>query len=154
KLPDSSDWLYEKKYDGFRIIAVVDQQKATLYSRNGKKMNEWFPSLVEELSQIDKQVCLDGELVIENKKGQSQFQLIAAGEPILSGHTLRYYVFDLLSLDQQDLSSYALLERKELLVLLLQRLKKTKIIMPVEEVQTTAKQAQKKATKNNWEGII
>ena len=154
KLPDSSDWLYEKKYDGFRIIAVVDQQKATLYSRNGKKMNELFPSLVEELSQIDKQVCLDGELVIENKKGQSQFQLIAAGEPILSGHTLRYYVFDLLSLDQQDLSSYALLERKELLVLLLQRLKKTKIIMPVEEVQTTAKQAQKKATKNNWEGII
>jgi len=154
KLPSGSEWLYEKKYDGFRIIALVDQEKTTLYSRNGKKLNDLFPSLVQELTQIDKQVCLDGELVIENQKGQSQFQLIAAGEPIPSSYTLIYYIFDMLALDRQDLSTYALVDRKELLALLFKRLNKPHFIALVEELHMTAMLAQQKATEKNWEGII
>src|SRR5690606_40721397 len=44
KLPSGDDWLYEKKYDGFRIIAVRSPRGVYLYSRSGKSMNHLFRS--------------------------------------------------------------------------------------------------------------
>lgn len=154
QLPTGADWLYEKKYDGFRIVAVRAAQGVYLYSRSGKSMNHLFPSLVQELSTLDKEVSLDGELLIEDKQGRSHFQLIASGEPIPSTLQLCYYVFDILRLEKEVLTEYTLLQRKELLGLLLKRLKGSKYIKPVEELQGDADTLRQKAEQQNWEGII
>lgn len=154
ELPSGSDWIYEKKYDGFRILSVCDGAVVHLYSRNGKDMNPLFPSLLEELSQLDKQVCLDGELAIEDKQGRPHFQLIASGEPIPSTLRLRYYVFDILRLEGEDLTGYPLQDRKELLALLLRRIKGADIVHSVEELRGTAEAVQNKAMSQGWEGIV
>src|SRR5690606_15587388 len=139
-LPEGAEWRYEKKYDGFRIVAILDKGGVQLYSRNGKDMSALFPSLVEELSSVDKYVWLDGELVIEDKREKSHFQLIASGEPIPSNLMLHYYVFDILRLEDEYVTDYALKEREELLTLLFRRIKKSKIVQLTQILQGTAQQ--------------
>ncbi|TYR36501.1 DNA ligase D [Sphingobacterium phlebotomi] len=153
-LPEGTEWRYEKKYDGFRILATRGKGGVQLYSRNGKDMNALFPSVVEELSSLDKYVWLDGELVIEDKQGNAHFQLIASGEPIPSNLTLRYYVFDILRLEDEYVTDYALKEREELLALLFRRIKKTKIVRLTQILQGTVQHVKAKAEKEHWEGVI
>ncbi len=154
QLPIGSEWMYEKKYDGFRILAVRDADSSDLYSRGGKNMNHLFPSLQQELSQLDKRVCIDGELVIEDEKGKAHFQLIASGEPVPSTLRLQYYVFDILRLDGENLTAYTLEQRKELLELLLNRMKGAAIIQFAKELLETGEEAQAEAARQNWEGIM
>ncbi len=79
-----------------------------------------FKSIAEDLSKIKHEFILDGEVVVEDKKGKSNFQLLqnyiktGEGEP-------KYYVFDILGLDNKDLTHLKLVERKELLELLLSK---------------------------------
>lgn len=154
KLPTGTEWVYEKKYDGFRILAVHDSQGTHLYSRNGKLMNHLFPSLVDEIAQLDREVCLDGELVIEDKDKNAHFQLIASGEPIPSALELHYYVFDILRLEKEEVTAYGLEERKDLLNLLLKRMHGVKVIQQLESLKGNSVEVQQIAKDNNWEGIV
>lgn len=154
QLPTGSDWIYEKKYDGFRILGVRDGTETNLYSRSGKVMDHLFPSLLEELACLDKDVCIDGELVIEDQKGRAHFQRIASGEPIPGTLRLRYYVFDILALEGKRLTAYTLQQRKELLALLLRRMKAPVVIQPVEELQGKVEEIERQAEQHQWEGII
>src|SRR5690606_27023755 len=154
QLPSGGTWIYEKKYDGFRILSICDATGIYLYSRNGKSMNHLFPSLLEELSRVDRQVCIDGELAIEDKAGRPRFQLIASGEPVPSNLHLRYYVFDLLRLEGENVTAYELTERKDLLALFLRRIAPKTIIQPVEELKAASKDILQQAEKHAWEGIV
>ncbi len=153
-LPKEGDWLYEKKYDGFRILAVRSAKGVQLYSRSRKSMNHLFPSIVGELLALDREVSLDGEVVIEDKQGRPYFQLIARGEPIPGALQLRYYVFDILHLENEILTNYSLVQRKDLLRLLLKRLKRSKLIKLAEELHGDVATLRQKAEQHNWEGII
>jgi bifunctional non-homologous end joining protein LigD len=153
-LPEGDEWRYEKKYDGFRILAIRNEAGVQLYSRNGKDLNTLFPSLVEELSSLDRHAWLDGELVIEDKQSKPHFQLIASGEPIPSNLILHYYVFDILRLEDEYVTDYALNDREELLALLFRRIKKPKIVQLTQILKGTAQQVKTKAEKQQWEGII
>lgn len=53
-------------------------------------MNHLFPSLLEEISSLDRFIILDGELVIEDENGRSYFQSIASGEPVPDSLHLHY----------------------------------------------------------------
>ena len=153
QIPDEGEWLYEKKYDGFRIIAVKNEHGVELYSRNGKLLNKLFPSLVSELEHLDKTVWLDGEVVMEDQQEKAYFQLLVSGEPIPSHLRLRYYVFDLLHLEGEDLMEYSLKERRELLTLLVRRIKNRQIVQLSQELKDVA-EAMRQAEKQHWEGII
>lgn len=152
-VPDSDDWIYEKKFDGFRAIAKIKHTEADLISRNGNKLNKKFPSIVNELSSIKTNCILDGEIVIEDKNEKSYFQLLQSGEPIPKNLKLKYYVFDIIQLDGNDLRLFPLTERKELLELLIKKYKVESI-----EFVPNLKQDQNKvlgfAEDNKWEGII
>lgn len=153
-LPEGKEWTYEKKYDGFRMLAIRDQENVALYSRNGKRMDALFPSLVEELSQLDKQMCIDGEVVVEDRQGKPHFQLIASGEPLPSSLVLHYYVFDILRLEGEEVTAYRLDERRELLALLLRRMKKHAVVRMTEILRGTGPQVRGKAQRQGWEGVI
>ena len=114
KFSASKNWLYEIKWDGYRMICNHSKESTTLYSRNGVDYSEIYPDLIEGLKQLPKDAILDGEVVSLDKEGVSRFQWLQhyADEP--KGELL-YVVFDLLYLDGHSIIHLKLEERKELL---------------------------------------
>ena len=110
---DDPDWVFETKWDGFRVVAVAERGKVTLYSRNGLDVSSKYPSICKALRETPHTAVFDGELVALDAHGRSRFQLLqnAEREPA----RLSYSVFDLLYLDGKDLRRRPLLERKEAL---------------------------------------
>ncbi|WP_226581845.1 DNA ligase D [Halobacillus litoralis] len=74
-LPDGKDWIYEVKYDGFRVILEATKESVTLTSRNGKDLSDRFPE-ISTLTFPDSFIpfTLDGELVILDTPYQANFQ--------------------------------------------------------------------------------
>jgi bifunctional non-homologous end joining protein LigD len=110
---DDPDWVFETKWDGFRIIAKAARGTAALYSRNGRNVTRNYPSIAAALAKIRHRAIFDGELVALDQKGRSRFQLLQNARH--GKARLRYYVFDLLFFDGKDLRRLPLLERKRLL---------------------------------------
>jgi ATP-dependent DNA ligase len=105
-LPEGEDWAYEPKYDGFRAIAFVDGEEATIQSRSGKPLARYFP----ELRFPSGKYVVDGEIVIDASDGHEDFgalqQRIHPAESriqMLAQQTpARYVAFDLLALDGES----------------------------------------------------
>jgi bifunctional non-homologous end joining protein LigD len=111
---ERAGWLFEPKWDGYRAIAEVTTKRVELYSRNHKSFAERFGPIVESLRQLGHEAVLDGEVVVVDKTGKSDFQLLQNYQKTGAGR-LCYYVFDLLYLDGRDLRLLPLSRRKELL---------------------------------------
>ena len=113
---DHAEWIFELKYDGFRALAVIDNGRTQLISRNGHPFNS-FPNLRQTLilSSAGKTV-LDGEIVCLDKVGRPQFNdlLFHRAEPC-------FFAFDLLMNDGKYLRRERLLDRKHELRRLLTR---------------------------------
>jgi bifunctional non-homologous end joining protein LigD len=106
------DWVYEVKWDGYRVIATVDGGEATLRSRNGNDLSARFADVARALpGALRSADCvLDGEVCALDDDGHPRFSLLQHG-----GGTLAMYVFDLLRLDGRDLTGLPLRERRDLL---------------------------------------
>ena len=152
KVFDNEDWIYERKLDGYRAIGHSGK-KAKLTSRNGIDFTRQYQKITDELKQIDGDAILDGELVIEDKEGRSRFQDIQNYDGDKADRTLKYYVFDLLSLKGHDLRDLELLKRKELLKALIVPLKSPSIIYN-DHIIGKGTDLFNKAKKEGWEGII
>ena len=74
-------WVYEEKYDGYRILAYKEGEQVTLLSRNGKDRTESFADVAHAIATLpDRTLLLDGEVVAFDKKLVSRFQLLQQGE--------------------------------------------------------------------------
>ena len=108
---DNPDWVFESKWDGFRMIASIDGGKVMLYSRNGEVVTERYAPIAKALGAIGHDAVIDGELVALDAQGRSRFQLLQ--NALRTTANLRYCMFDIMFLDGEDLRSLPLLERKE-----------------------------------------
>ena len=64
-LPDGPGWIFEPKWDGFRVLVFRDGDELLLQSRDTKPLDRYFPELREPLlAQLPARCALDGELVI------------------------------------------------------------------------------------------
>lgn len=117
---NDKDWIFEIKWDGYRAIAEVDHADVLLYSRNFLNFNDHFPEVVSELKKLGSSTVLDGELVILDKTGKSNFQLLQnyLSQEKING-ALKYVIFDILYYNGEDLRTKTLLERKTILKTLL-----------------------------------
>jgi ATP-dependent DNA ligase len=69
-LPDGEGWLYEPKWDGFRVLVFRDGKEWLLQSRDSKPLNRYFPELESPiLSELPPRAVVDGELVIAGESG-------------------------------------------------------------------------------------
>jgi ATP-dependent DNA ligase len=69
-LPEGSEWIYEPKWDGFRVLVFRDRDELLLQSREAKPLDRYFPELREPLlAQLPKRCVFDGELVIAQDDG-------------------------------------------------------------------------------------
>lgn len=114
KIFNDPNWIYELKWDGYRMIANVKDGEVELYSRNGISFNSKFPRLVRDLEQIPHNVILDGEVVVVDKKGIPDFQKLQNYDETTLGE-LRFYVFDMLFLNGMEMTGLPLLQRKSLI---------------------------------------
>jgi bifunctional non-homologous end joining protein LigD len=149
---DNPDWIYEPKYDGYRAVTKIHNGKVALVSRNGNSFNKQYAALIPELEKFEDDLILDGEIVIEDKKGISNFQLLQNYTTTQQG-TLRYYVFDILYLNGYPVTQLPLIQRRELLEAVFAKLKLA-YIQPSPVVPGKGMQLMKRLTKLGYEGII
>jgi bifunctional non-homologous end joining protein LigD len=110
------DWLYEIKWDGFRIQAVVADRQVRLWTRNLKDGATYFPRLLAPPTWIEaRQAIVDGEVVALDEDGRPDFGLLQERLGDASAPNLVYQAFDLLYLDGRSLLNVRLEDRKRLL---------------------------------------
>jgi len=111
-------YLYEIKWDGYRIIAYGDGKKVRLDSRSALDYTKKYPPIVKALQDLNHKVVLDGEVVVFNEEGHPDFDSLQN----YNGHKtpISYCVFDILWLDGYSLLELPLTERKEILKNLLE----------------------------------
>jgi len=117
--PSGEEWLHEPKYDGYRIEAILNGGDISLVTRNEKDWTDRYPSIANALSGLAvESAILDGELVAIDRHGHSDFSTLqnAASNDNIE---LRYYAFDLLHWNGEDLREEPLKERKKRLSKLL-----------------------------------
>lgn len=118
-VPEEEDWLYETKYDGYRIVAYCENGICRLASRNNGDYTEKFSAVAQTLqSFLGETAVLDGEMAVADKNGGSDFQALQRYVKNPKGN-LVYIVFDLLALDGKDLRMLPIEERKNRLEKLL-----------------------------------
>lgn len=111
---DSKGWIYEVKWDGYRAVAFMNKGIVELKSRNDNPFNEKFYPVFEAITKWGINAIVDGEIVVVNDKGISDFGALQNWRSEADGPLL-YYLFDLLWLDGKDLRKLPLIERKKIL---------------------------------------
>ena len=109
--PCNGLWLYEVKFDGFRVLAIKNGKDVELWSRNEKPLHLRFPEVVKAVAKLPTKSCvLDGEVCALDESGRSSFQLLQnQGE---TNHPVVYYAFDVLFENNKDLRGLPLTDRK------------------------------------------
>jgi bifunctional non-homologous end joining protein LigD len=110
---DEEGWSYEIKWDGYRALTYLKKGQIELRSRNNKSFEKYYP-VYEAFKDWTVDAVLDGELVVLNDQGQSNFGSLQNWRSEADG-TLIYYLFDLLWLNGRDLTGLPLSERRALL---------------------------------------
>jgi bifunctional non-homologous end joining protein LigD len=110
---DDAGWSYEIKWDGYRALAYLKKGTVELRSRNNKSFEKYYP-IYDELKKWTIDALVDGEIVVLNEKGQSNFGDLQNWRSEADG-ALVYYLFDLLWLEGRDLTGLPLSERRTLL---------------------------------------
>ena len=152
EIVDHPSWIYEMKLDGYRMISSVRDGKVELVSRNGNSYTRKFEVLLEDLQMIEENLILDGEVVIEDSAGISDFQLLQNYITTRKGN-LKYYVFDILFLNGHNIMNFALLKRKELLDSLFEKYK-FRSVLKLEFQTGNGKELFRKLSGDGYEGII
>jgi bifunctional non-homologous end joining protein LigD len=111
---DEPGWLYEIKWDGYRAIAKTDDKGgAELISRNNLPFDKYYP-IVDALKGWKMNAVLDGELLVLNEKGVSDFGAMQNWRSEADGN-LVFYVFDILWYEGKNLMDLPLSERQAVL---------------------------------------
>jgi len=118
--PPAGDWHYEIKFDGYRILARIKHGKVQLFTRNGHDWTAKMPRQVAALKKLKlKSAWLDGEMVVLDDNGLTDFQALQNAFDSEDDAALLYYLFDLPWLDGHDLRTLPLQERRAALEKLL-----------------------------------
>ncbi|AOB30445.1 ATP-dependent DNA ligase [Bordetella sp. H567] len=118
--PNVADWIYEVKFDGYRILARLDEDGPRLYTRNGHDWSRKMPHLVQVLGKLKVPgTWIDGEIVVLADNGAPSFQALQnAFEGERTGDIV-FYAFDLPFVAGRDLREEPLTTRRALLEQLL-----------------------------------
>jgi bifunctional non-homologous end joining protein LigD len=144
---DRPGWVYEEKYDGYRILAYKEGSSVRLLSRNGNDRTETFSQVAADVARLrDRTLLLDGEVVAFDAERVSRFQLLQRG----IGET--FAVFDCLYRDGRDLRREPLERRRDELIRALARSPKTLLVS--SRLAENGLAAYRLAKKRGFEGLV
>jgi bifunctional non-homologous end joining protein LigD len=110
--PEGKHWIHEIKHDGYRSQAVIERDKARVYSRNGYDWTDRYPGIVRAAANLRcKSAIIDGEAIVQDGNGASDFKSLQSAMRSRP-HSIILYGFDLLHLDGKDLRPETLAERR------------------------------------------
>ncbi len=116
RVPQHGDWIYEVKFDGYRLLARIDNGDVRLFTRDGKDWSAKLPAQIAALKALGLHTAwLDGEIAVLDKRELPSFQLLQNAFDRNSTATIVYFLFDLPYLNGYDLRATALAERRALL---------------------------------------
>ena len=144
---EKKGWVYEEKYDGFRIVAYKEGDRVSLMSRNDIDRVARFPQIAAAVKALKAHtLLLDGEAIVVDRKGVSHFQLLQQGNK-----DAIYAVFDCLFRDGKDLRKQALSDRREVMDA---AIGSGKILIPSHRLAANGLEAYKVAQKKGYEGLV
>lgn len=111
---DDPDWVYEIKWDGYRTLGFINQGEVQLLSRNNKSFNEKYYPITQLLESWKINAVIDGEILVLNDKGVSNFGALQNWRSEADGE-LMLYVFDILWYDGKNLMDLPLTHRQAIL---------------------------------------
>ena len=122
------EWIFERKFDGIRLLAYKDDSDVRLYSRN--RLPQHMPAVAEAIARLPhSQLILDGEITWRSGK-------------------VRYHVFDVMWIDGRDVTAFTLIERQALLA-------EMQLEPPLESVDLVEGESPwDRAQREGWEGVI
>jgi len=149
--PRGSQWLYEIKYDGYRILAFREGSTVRLASRNGLDWTKQLGDIAAAVAALPCTSCiLDGELIATDEAGHSRFELLQ--QRFVTGTGLVAVFFDLLYRDGEDLRPRPQIERKQALAELMAEAGAP--LKLADHFEGDGSQAAEAACKAGFEGII
>jgi bifunctional non-homologous end joining protein LigD len=154
-------WVYEEKYDGYRILAYKEGSRVRLYSRNAIDRTDRFFDVAAAMSTLQPStLLLDGEVSVFDREGVSRFQLLqnfSAGKSVFA-------VFDCLYKDGQDFRRRPLSERRVVLEESLapnklptktrNKVSQNQVIVPSARLASDGMEAYRLAIKRKFEGLV
>lgn len=153
-VPQGEEWVYEIKYDGYRIFAFIENGKVRLATRNNLDYTDKFPTVAKTLKEKfpDRALILDGEMVVADSEGRTEFQALQNYIREKGNKNLVYTVFDLVALDGKDIRGENLSERKSRLQELLKGMPNN--VCYSEHITGNGKQYYEAACRAGLEGIV
>ena len=154
--PVGEQWLHELKLDGYRIQAHIDKAgKVRLFTRSGLDWTHRMPAVARGVGGLKVEgAILDGEVVVLDADGQSNFAHLQAAFEEGAAHPFTYYVFDLLHLNGHDLRAEGLAVRKQLLAQMLQSLPEQDVVRYSEHLESDGAPILDAACRLHAEGIV
>lgn len=122
--PDG-EWLYEIKFDGYRLLTRILNGEVRLITRNGHDWTDRLPLQAKAISELNLgDGWLDGEVVVLNDAGLPDFQALQNAFEIGRSKDIVYYLFDVPFLNGEDIREKPVEERRAVLKKLLGRQRK------------------------------
>jgi bifunctional non-homologous end joining protein LigD len=144
---DESNWAYELKYDGFRALTAIVDDRLAMWSRNKIDLSGRFPRIAAAMEKLKiGEAVFDGEIVALDEHGAPRFQLLQQGQREL------IFVFDVLWLDGKDLRQERYEDRRRLLEKLLRR--PPALVRISERLEPPGDKALNGAARDGYEGIV
>jgi bifunctional non-homologous end joining protein LigD len=120
--PTSDQWLWEIKFDGYRLLARIDGAKVQLFTRSGLDWSAKMPALVQALANLKLgSAWLDGEIVVLDDNGVPSFHALQNAVQDPRSTAIDYFVFDLPYLQGHDLRKVPLHARRRTLQRLMEQ---------------------------------
>ncbi|MEO8313812.1 MAG: DNA ligase D [Pseudomonadota bacterium] len=111
-----AEWIYEVKFDGYRMLARVEAKRVRLITRNGHDWTDKLPHLREALESMSlKPGWLDGEVVMLKEHGATSFQELQNAFDSARTRDIVYFLFDVPYYNGYDLTQVPLEQRRRLL---------------------------------------
>lgn len=118
-------WLFEIKFDGYRLLAGRENNQVTLFSRAGNDLTATFPEIADVVGALPfDRLVIDGEAVVHDEEGRANFGLLQQRGRLTRRRDIEratvelpasFYAFDLLGLEGYDLRELPLVTRKAIL---------------------------------------
>jgi bifunctional non-homologous end joining protein LigD len=140
-------WIYEEKYDGYRLLAYKEGTKVKLLSRNEIDRTQRFPQIAAAIRMLQHvNLLLDGEAVVFDRKHVSRFQLLQGGTD-----EAVFAVFDCLYLEKHDLRQEPLSKRRGAME---DSIGSSKVLMPSRILNANGLEAYRVAKRKGYEGVV
>jgi bifunctional non-homologous end joining protein LigD len=153
--PAGDEWLYEMKYDGYRLQAAVADGKAVIRTRKGLDWTDRFPTIADAIGRLSvRSAVIDGEAVVLDRNGVADFPALVRALKEGNGAPVVYMAFDLLELDGKDLRKKPLAERRQMLEKVLNKSGAKSTVRLATAVTSDPADVLAAITKAGGEGII